>query len=87
MSCLHLSDAISRETTEFPADVNISKKGNKVFAFYEISVDEGIKLALSIFKEILGKTFSVERFDVGYIEKTHPKIKKISNDGLKKYLK
>lgn len=53
----------------------------------EINIEEGIKLSLEIFKEILGKNFSLERFDVGYIKVEEMKIKKLSGDNLKKYLK
>jgi hypothetical protein len=42
---------------------------------------------LSIFREVLGKEFSLERFDVGYINKENPRINKITGDGLKKYIK
>ncbi len=53
----------------------------------ELSVEEGIKLGLNIFKEILGKNFSLGRFDVGYINTDETKVNKLSNDGLKKYTK
>jgi len=52
-----------------------------------IDIESGIKLSLDIFKEILGKNFSVDRFDVGYIKTEDIKIKKISGDALKKYIK
>jgi len=53
----------------------------------EMTIEEGIKLSLKIFKDILGKNFNAERFDVGYIEKNNKKLKRISGDRLKKYLR
>ena len=52
-----------------------------------MTVEDGIKTALEIFKEILGKNFSLDRFDVGYIKTEEIKIKKLSGDTLKKYVK
>lgn len=53
----------------------------------DITIEEAIKLSLKIFKEVLGKNFDAERFDVGYIEKSSKKLKRISGDRLKKYLR
>jgi len=53
----------------------------------EITIEEGIKLALVIFKEVLGKNFDLDRFDVGFITKESKKLKRISGDKLKKYVK
>jgi len=52
----------------------------------DISIEEGIKLALRIFKEVLGKKFDVVRFDVAYIKEGEP-IKRLSGEQLKKYIK
>jgi proteasome alpha subunit len=53
----------------------------------KMSVEEGTRLALKIFKDILGKNFSTERFDAAFITFKEPKIKRISGEGLKKYIK
>jgi proteasome alpha subunit len=53
----------------------------------EMTVDEGIKFALSIFKKVLEKNFDLNRFDVGYIKKAEGKLVKLYGDGLKKYAK
>jgi proteasome alpha subunit len=53
----------------------------------EVSIEDSIKFSLKIFKEILGKNFNTDRFDVAYVETKDPKIKRISGEGLKKYLK
>jgi len=42
---------------------------------------------LTIFKEVLGKNFDIDRFDVGFIDKENKKLKRISGDKLKKYIK
>jgi len=52
-----------------------------------LSVEDGIRLALETFKEILGKNFALDRFDVGYVKMDEGKIKKLSGDALKKYIK
>ncbi len=53
----------------------------------DMTIEEGIKLSLKIFKEVLGKNFDGERFDIGYVEKSNKKLKRISGEKLKKYLK
>jgi proteasome alpha subunit len=52
-----------------------------------LTIEDGIKLSLKIFKDVLGKNFNVERFDVGYVNNTEKKLKRLSGDKLKKYLK
>ena len=52
-----------------------------------MSIDDGIKFALKIFKEIFEKNFDLERFDVAYIKTTDEKIVKVHAEGLKKYSK
>jgi len=51
-----------------------------------MSIEEAIKLSLSIFKQVLGKNFGIERFDVGVIN-AGKKLKKLGGEQLKKYLK
>tara|TARA_Y100000310_G_scaffold268572_1_gene281242 strand:- start:9403 stop:10128 length:726 start_codon:yes stop_codon:yes gene_type:complete len=51
----------------------------------KLNVDGGIKLALDIFKEILGKNFDVSRFDVAVVRKGSKKIERIDNGSLKKF--
>ncbi|MFA5019617.1 MAG: archaeal proteasome endopeptidase complex subunit alpha [Candidatus Pacearchaeota archaeon] len=50
-----------------------------------LNIDGGIKLALDIFKEILGKNFELSRFDVAYIENKEAKLKKLTGNSLKQY--
>ena len=52
-----------------------------------ITIDEGIKIALKIFKDMLGKNFDIMRFDVGYIECSDKKLKRMQGEQLKKYIK
>jgi len=49
-----------------------------------LDCDNGIKLGLEIFKEILGEDFTIERFDVGIIGEDK-KIKKLSGKDLEKF--
>lgn len=52
-----------------------------------MSVEEGIKFALRIFREVLGKNFDVQRFDVGYVTSKDGKLIRMHGDELKKYVK
>jgi len=52
-----------------------------------INIEGGIKLALDIFRQILKKNFELSRFDVAYVSLKEPKIKRLSGDSLKKFLK
>jgi len=49
-----------------------------------INIDGGIKLALGIFKEILGKNFELSRFDVAYVDNSSKKLTRVNMDYLKK---
>jgi len=51
-----------------------------------LNVEGGLKLALSIFKDILGKNFELKRFDVTYIKTTDKKIVRVDETSLKKYI-
>ena len=53
----------------------------------DLTIEDATKLALRIFREVLGKNFDIGRFDVGYIEKNDRKLKRISGERLKKYIK
>jgi proteasome alpha subunit len=52
-----------------------------------MSIDEGIKFCMKIFKQILGKNFDIERFEVGHINFSDEKLKRIYGDNLKKFVK
>ncbi|MBX4211838.1 archaeal proteasome endopeptidase complex subunit alpha [Candidatus Pacearchaeota archaeon] len=53
----------------------------------DMTIDEGIKFAMKIFKEILGKNFDLSRFDIGYIKKADEKMVRLHGEELKKYAK
>ena len=53
----------------------------------EITVEEGLKLALKIFKHILGKNFDTSRFDTGIIKTDDKQLKRLDEAELRKYLK
>ncbi|HRZ86081.1 MAG TPA: archaeal proteasome endopeptidase complex subunit alpha [Candidatus Paceibacterota bacterium] len=52
-----------------------------------LNVNGGIKLALEIFKEILGKNFEISRFDVAYVNKEDKKYKRMDENTLKTIMK
>jgi len=55
-----------------------------------MNVEQGIKLALSIFKRVMAKNFDIKRFECVYIKKENKKAKRISGselDSVAKYLK
>ena len=53
----------------------------------EMTIEEGIKFALKIFKDILEKNFDLHRFDVGYVKIKEAKIARLHGDDLKKFIK
>jgi len=52
-----------------------------------LTIEEGIKFALKIFKDLLDKNFDLQRFDVGYIKTKEEKLMRLHGDDLKKFLK
>lgn len=52
-----------------------------------MTIDEGIKFGLKIFKEVLGKNFDLNRFEIGYIPVSDEKIVRLQGEDLKKYNK
>jgi 20S proteasome alpha/beta subunit len=53
----------------------------------DMTMDEGIKFALNIFKKVLGKNFEIERFEATYIKQNDPKLVRLHGDSLKKYVR
>lgn len=52
-----------------------------------LTVEKGIKLALSIFKKTLGKSFNISRFEAAFILKKEKQVKRFYGDELAKYVK
>ncbi len=52
----------------------------------DMKVEEAIKTAIGIFKEVLGEKFSADRINVGYIKKDEERIVKLNGEHLKKFL-
>ena len=52
-----------------------------------MTVEEGTKLGLQIFKEVKGKQFVIDNFDAAFIPRDKTKIQRLGVDRLKKYLK
>lgn len=56
----------------------------------DMNLKKGVKLALDIFKEIQGKKFGINRFELAYIElgdKTEGKIKKLEGESIREFVK
>ncbi len=52
-----------------------------------MTIGQGVKIALAIFKKVLGKNFDISRMDVAYITKKDKKVERRSEDALRRYLK
>jgi proteasome alpha subunit len=52
-----------------------------------ISVDEGIKFGLKVFKDILDKNFDLNRFEIGRVGLSDEKLVRLQGDELKKFVK
>jgi proteasome alpha subunit len=52
-----------------------------------MTVEEGIKFSLKIFRQILEKNFDINRFDVCYVKKDSEKLVRLHGEELKKYMK
>ena len=46
----------------------------------DIKVEEGIKLGLEIFKDVLGDKFDIQRFDIAYIKNDEKKLKRVKGE-------
>lgn len=53
----------------------------------DMTIEEGIRFCMKIFKDVLGKNFELNRFDVAYITNKDEKIVRLANEDLKKYAK
>jgi len=52
-----------------------------------MTVEDGIKFSLKIFKEILEKNFDLNRFDIGYVKNKDQRLVRLHGESLKKYSK
>ena len=53
----------------------------------ELNIKKGVKLALDIFKEVQGKTFDLERFEVAYIKNDGTQVERASESELREFMK
>lgn len=51
----------------------------------DIKTDEAVKLALNIFKDVLGDKFDINRFNVGVIKTEDKKLKRLSVEEIKNF--
>ncbi|MBS3090425.1 archaeal proteasome endopeptidase complex subunit alpha [Candidatus Pacearchaeota archaeon] len=52
-----------------------------------MTIEQGIKIAVGIFRKILGKNFDISRMDIAYATKKDKKMEKKSEEALRKLLK
>ena len=52
-----------------------------------MTMDEGVRFVMKIFKEILGKNFEISRFDAGMISVKDAKLIRLHGEDLRKYVK
>jgi proteasome alpha subunit len=50
----------------------------------DLTIKKGVKLALDILKEVFQEKFKIERFELMYIEKDDPEIKKVEGEKIPK---
>ncbi len=53
----------------------------------ELNIRKGVKLALDIFKEIQGKNFDLERFELVYIKNEEGRLQRVKEEELKEFVK
>ena len=53
----------------------------------EPNIKQGVKIALEIFKEIQGKNFDLDRFELVYIKNIEGKLKRVVRDDLDEFIK
>ena len=51
----------------------------------EITIEQAIKLALNIFKQVLGDNFDIQRFNIAYIKNEDGKLNRLNNNELGKF--
>lgn len=53
----------------------------------DLTIKKGVKLALDIFREIKGKNFDIDKFELNYIESDEGKLKRLSGEEIKEFVK
>lgn len=53
----------------------------------DLTVKKGVKLALEIFKEVMGKNFDMDRFELVYIDKKESQLKRLVKGEFRDYIK
>ncbi len=53
----------------------------------DLNMKKGVKLAVDIFKEIKGKAFDVEKFEVAYIDAKTEKLQRLEGNEIKEFVK
>ena len=74
------------EVSSFDKAAKLSAVLRKDFG-ENMTIEEGIKFAMKIFKQILGKNFEISRFEAGYVTIKDSTLVRLQGDELKKYVK
>ena len=53
----------------------------------ELNIKKGTKIALDIFREIQGKNFELDQFEMVYIKNSEGQLKRLIKDGLREFIK
>lgn len=53
----------------------------------DMTIEEGIRFIMGIFKKVLGKNFEIERFDAAYVNTKEGTLVRLHGETLKKYVK
>ena len=53
----------------------------------DLTIKQGIKLVLEIFKELKGKDFDLEKFELAFIHNDKERLQRVDGEGLKDYAK
>jgi len=53
----------------------------------ELNIKKGVKLALEIFKEVQGKNFELERFELVYVKNDEGQLQRVNEAELKEFVK
>ena len=52
-----------------------------------MKIDDALKIGLSIFKEVKGKSFNIDNFDAAFVSHEDKKVQRLSGEKLKKHMK
>jgi len=88
---LYISDITGNYLTYYANAIgeNDEKLKEKLREKYgkSLNIEKGVKLALEIFREVQGKNFDLNRFELVYIKSDEGRLKRMINHKLKEFIK